>query len=307
MTRWRVDSRSASPVPMALPIPSAAAFRLLGTAAKVQSVPTVEAGELAFTARMMVLATLPHSDPGDVREWGRRNGDFSLGIQAGWEKGLPYGSYPRLVLAWLCTEAVRTRKREVVLGDSLRAFMAGLGLSATGGRNGTIPALREQMIRLFSARVSAVYSPDDGSGRWAFHSVEVAKDAALWWDENRPDQAGLWQSTVTLGERLFEEILAAPVPIDARILREIKQSSLALDLYCWLTYRVSYLREPVGITWKSLHSQLGADYADQKDFAKKVRRELKRIGLLWPELNYSTPRGRLVLSPSEPSVKRLSS
>jgi hypothetical protein len=287
---------------MALPIPSAAAFRLLGTAAKVQSVPTVEAGELAFTARMMVLATLPHSDPGDVKEWVRSNGDFLLGIQPGLGKGLPYGSYPRLVLAWLCTEAVRTGRREIVLGDSLRAFMTSLGITPVTGKRGTVPALREQMVRLFSARVSAVYA---GKRGYAFQSVEVAKEAALWWDDQKPDQAGLWQSTVTLGERLYEEIMAAPVPVDARILREIKQSSLALDLYAWLTYRVSYLTEPVGISWEQLHSQLGADYTDPKNFARKVRSELKRIGTLWPSLNYSTPRGRLVLGPCEPSVPKL--
>jgi hypothetical protein len=289
---------------MSLPIPSAAAFRLLGTAAQVQSVPAVEAGELAFTARMMVLATLPHSDPGDVPSWKRRNGDFVLGIQAGLDRGIPYGSYPRLVLAWLCTEAVQTRRREVVLGDSLRGFMAGLGLTVSGGKRGTVTGLREQMMRLFAARVSAVYSPQDGKG-WGFESVEVAKRAALWWDDQKPDQAGLWKSTVTLGERLFEEILAAPVPVDARILREIKGSPLALDLYMWLTYRVSYLVEPVGISWSQLHSQLGAEYADPKNFARKVRGELKRIRTLWPGLNYATPRGRLVLHPSEPSVPKL--
>ena len=288
-----------------LPISSAAAFRLLGTAAKVRSVPAADAGELAFTARMMVLATLPHSDPGNVASWKRRNGDFVLGIQPGLDKGIPYGSYPRLVLAWLCTEAVRTRRREIVLGDSLRAFMSGLGLSATGGKNGTIPALREQMTRLFSARVSAVYSPEDGGG-WGFESVEVANRAEMWWDEKRPDQGGLWQSTVTLGETLFNEILAAPVPIDARILREIKGSPLALDLYMWMTYRVSYLDASVGLSWDQLHRQLGAEYADMKEFAREVRKQLRRIKALWPSLNYTTPRGRLVLHPSVPSIPKLS-
>jgi hypothetical protein len=277
----------------------------MGTAANVATTPAVAAGEVAFTARLMVLATLPHSDPGDgVREWTRRNGDFLLGIQAGIDKGIPYGSYPRLVLAWLCTEAVITRRRDIVLGDSLRAFMAGLGLTVSGGKRGTVPALRDQMTRLFSARVSAVYSPENGKG-WGFESVEVANKAALWWDDRKPDQAQLWQSTVTLGERLFEEILAAPVPIDARILREIKQSPLALDLYLWLTYRASYLKEPVGIAWGQLHSQLGAEYTDPKEFAREVRRQLRRIKALWPGLSYATPRGRLVLHPSEPSVPKL--
>jgi hypothetical protein len=286
-----------------LPIPSPAHFRTLGTAAAVAKVPAIEAGEVAFTARLMVLATLPHSDPGEgVKEWGRTNGDFSLGISAGYGKGLPFGSYPRLLLVWLCSEAVRTRSRDIVLGDSLRGFMALLGLTVSGGKRGTVTGLREQMERLFASRVSAIYSGGKG---WAFQSVEVVRDSALWWDEKRPDQAGLWESRVKLGERLFAEILAAPVPVDARILRAIKQSPLALDLYTWLTYRVSYLTEPVAISWPQLAEQLGAEYGDRKEFAREVRRQLRRIATLWPGLHYATPRGRLILSPSEPSVPRL--
>jgi hypothetical protein len=33
---------------------------------------------------------------------------------------------PRLLLAWLITEAVRTRERDLVLGDTLSRFMAQL-------------------------------------------------------------------------------------------------------------------------------------------------------------------------------------
>ena len=118
-------------------------------------------------ARAMVLATLPHSDPGDVPAWGRRNGKFSLVIQPGYtidEKGgprsigMPYGVIPRLLLCWLTTEAVRTREREIVLGSSLSDFMRKLEmLGPTGGRHGSITRLKVQMLRLFSSSVSCVY------------------------------------------------------------------------------------------------------------------------------------------------------
>ena len=39
------------------------------------------------------------------------------------ETKLPFGNFPRLILAWLCTEAVRTQSRELVLGRSLAKFM----------------------------------------------------------------------------------------------------------------------------------------------------------------------------------------
>ena len=44
-------------------------------------------------------------------------------MSAGINNKLHYGTLPRLLLAWVCTEAVRTQSRELVLGDSLSVFM----------------------------------------------------------------------------------------------------------------------------------------------------------------------------------------
>ena len=46
---------------------------------------------------------------------------------------LPYGNLPRLLMAWLSTEAVRTQSREISLGDSLAEFMRALGIYNSGG------------------------------------------------------------------------------------------------------------------------------------------------------------------------------
>lgn len=278
------------------------ALKLLRAAHQIQQADAVSADELAFMARMLVQATLPHSDPGDVREFGRANGSFKLVVQPGPGAGVPYGSYPRLVLAWLTTEAVQTRRRRVKLGDSLSEFMAELDITPTGGRWGTITRLREQMKRLFSARVAAVYDGEEG---YRMSSIEIATDVDLWWDPKRPEQAAVFGSTVTLSERFFQEITRRPVPLDMRALRALKKSPLGLDLYTWLTYRLSYLSEPVAISWEQLHAQFGADYAEVKNFARKARRELKKIERVWPGLHYETPRGRLKLFPCPPHVAKI--
>ncbi len=258
--------------------------------------------ELAFMARMLVQATLPHSDPGKVAEFSRVNGSYRLSIQPGVGVGVPYGSYPRLVLAWLTTEAVQKKSRRLVLGDSLSSFMGELGLMPTGGRWGTITRLREQMKRLFSARIAAIYDDQDA---FQMRSMEVATDVDLWWSPKHPDQATIFESVVVLGERFYRAILERPVPIDMRVLKALKRSPLGLDLYTWLTYRVSYLDAPTAISWDDLHEQFGADYNDTKNFARKCKRELTKIALVWPELKYKTPRGRLVLSPTPPHVAKL--
>ena len=53
-------------------------------------------------ARAMVQATLPHRKV-QGNEFERRNGAFTLSLMAPAKIGLPYGSIPRLLLAWVTT------------------------------------------------------------------------------------------------------------------------------------------------------------------------------------------------------------
>ena len=106
--------------------------------------------ELGFTARMLALCSLPRTDPGARTYYKRVNGPYRLFMNAGADNKLPYGSIPRLLLAWVATEAVRTRKRELVLGRSLSKFMRELGVNSdSGGNRGEMTRFRKQMIRLF--------------------------------------------------------------------------------------------------------------------------------------------------------------
>jgi hypothetical protein len=265
--------------------------------------------ELGYMARIMVLCTLPHSDPGDdVQLFKRQNGKFRLYIQAGAETPLPYGTYPRLLFAWICREVIRTKERKLVLGDSLSAFMRELGLEVTGGRWGTIARFKEQVDRTLNARVSAIYedvSEDGRQGRKCTKNAQVASKSDLWWKYDEPEQATFWKSTMEVGEKLYEEIIHHPVPFDMRVLKEIKQSPLAIDLYLWLTYRLSKMSEPLTIGWNSLHQQFGADYSQVKDFRTKSLKYMKEIQKGWPSLQFDTPRGRLKLYPTGPHIAKI--
>ena len=89
--------------------------------------------DLGFVARLMVLCSLPRTNPGNRLQYVRRNGPYHLYMIAGGGNKLPYGSLPRLLLAWVCTEAVRTQSRELVLGRSLSEFMRTLDIYSTSG------------------------------------------------------------------------------------------------------------------------------------------------------------------------------
>ena len=87
-----------------------------------------------------------------------------------------------------------------------------------------------------------------------------------------------------------------------------KRSSLGLDLYLWLVYRTFSLKRPLRLSWPHLYRQFGAHPAKASDklivnaFRTDCLRELKKIKLTWPELNYTTAKGVLILLPSKPAI-----
>ena len=228
----------------------------------------VEASEadpdLGFMARLLALCSLPRTNPGNQLQYVRRNGPYVLGMTAGVGNKLPFGNLPRLLLAWICTEAVRTQSRELVLGRSLAEFMRTLGVlsSDSGGATGIRTRIRNQMDRLFHAQVSLIYEDDQGKES---ASSLVADRVKLWWNFKRPDENTLWESKIRLSEDFFNEIINHPVPLDMNTLTALKRSSLGLDLYLWLVYRTFALRAPKRLTWRLLYSQFGAHPAKASD------------------------------------------
>ena len=222
---------------------------------------------------------------------------------AGADNKLPFGNLPRLILAWVCTEAVRTQSRELLLGRSLSEFMRTLRVYNSSGR--TQARLRNQIKRLFGCTVSLIYEDER---REATASALIADLTDFWWNARKPDQPVLWDSKIRLGEAFFNEIIRHPVPLDMNTLTALKRSALGLDLYLWLTYRTFALHSPLRLTWRQVYRQFGVDPAKASDndtvqnFRRKVLRELKKIKLAWPELNYTTGRGVLILYPSTPVI-----
>ena len=118
-----------------------------------------------------------------------REVDPDLGFMA---RLLALCSLPRLLMAWVCTEAVRTQSRELVLGRSLSEFMRTLGIySTSGGTTGGRTRLRNQMKRLFGCSVSLIYEDEHGQ---ATVSSLIARRTELWWNERKPDESALWES-----------------------------------------------------------------------------------------------------------------
>ena len=261
--------------------------------------------DLGFMARTIALCSLPRTNPGNRLQYKRVNGPFTLYMVAGGGNKLPFGNLPRLILAWVCSEAVRTQSRVLVLGDSLSDFMRTLGVYSSSGRKYT--RLRNQMNRLFGCTVSMIYEDEHGKQFGDRSLIAERGDRVLVEQARRAHAVG--QQDRAWEKSSFNEIISHPVPIQTLTpSHALKRSPLGLDLYLWLVYRTFTLRAPLRLTWRLLYRQFGAhpDNAHNKktvqNFRCKVLRELKKIKLAWTGLNYSTAPGVLILHPSTPVI-----
>lgn len=269
--------------------------------------------DIGYLARVFAQTALPYKDPGSIPLWGRRNGGLSLTVQPGYLPGgeyigYPYGSMPRLLLTWLSTEAVRTKQREFPLGESLSDFMRQLGLIVAGGERGPIIRLREQMRRLFNARISIHYDETtEAHEREAARYLNIVTGYDLWWSTRQADQPALWPSSVTLSQEFYDEVTTRPVPLNLTALRLLSGSPLRLDLYTWLTYRMSYLRKATTVPWESLLFQFGS-VAQTKQARRKFRLDftehLSRVLVIYPEAKVEVAERGVRLRPSLPHVSR---
>jgi hypothetical protein len=291
------------------------------------------AGALGFMARALVIATMPYKDP-KADAFVRTNGDFRLRIVAGYEGGIPYGIYPRLLMSWVTTEAVRKQSPVIELADSLRVFLRDvLELrSSGGGVRGSATRVTEQMKRLFGSLVTAQYSGGLDKRGFTLKNVliadeleldekdlagldddeeekKVGSDGTTLWTPQPKHEAGQWRSQVRLSANFFNECIANPVPIDLRAYRSLRGSPLAMDVYTWLTYRMSYTqRRSRPIRWESLMMQFGSGYNTTdlgqavRDFKKAFLNALKAVQLVYPQAKLEIHENGLVLLPSRPHV-----
>jgi hypothetical protein len=338
-----VDYKSGKPVP-------AWVKELIETQLAIETEDAKSAGTVGFMARALVLATMPYKDP-KTDVYTRRNGDFTLRIVAGYEGdvpgkgGIPFGIYPRLLMSWVSTEAVRRESPVIELGESLRTFLRDVleVRSTGGGKRGSGSRASEQMKRLFGAMITAQYSGAIKDRGFKMRNIQIADDvdltaedldsmdnldapergpAKIWtpeaegdtnplWTPQAAEEAGTWRSTVRLSRRFFEECINSPVPIDLRVYKSLRRSPMAMDVYTWLTYRVSYQTSRARpIPWLALMNQFGgkinADDINQsvRDFKKAFLTALQMVEIVYPQAKYKIEDQGFTPLPSPTSIPR---
>ena len=271
---------------------SPVAMRLLQAATDMKQSP--DSYERAFLARQLIQCTFPHSDPGNIPIWSRTNGNLTLSIRPLYdeEKGAhkyPYGTIPRLFLYWMVTEAARTKKRRLFLGQTYPDFMRKLGLNpANGGVRSDSRRLKDQIERMLRATISFKQTfKKDGKTGDAWLDMQIGPEAVLWWNFDRDSQNSLFESYIELSEKFYSAITSSPIPLDLRALRALRKSPLSLDLYsliCHKTYSARKDNDTKTIPWDGLHRQMGAEYKELRNFKQKVVATVRKIRLVYPQM-----------------------
>ena len=121
-------------------------------------------------------------------------------------------------------------------------------------------------------------------------------------DDQEGAQGTLLLETARLSETFFEQLKRHPVPVEEAAIKGLANNSMALDLYCWLAYRLHVLTEPKMVTWKGLHAQFGRSVARLDHFRSYFRVNLELALAVYPDAKVEAGPEGLLMHPSRPPV-----
>ncbi len=211
--------------------------------------------------------------------------------------GVPYGSRARLILLYLQSEALRTSSRDIELGKSLHAWLVRLGIPV-GGKS--FKDVREQAERLSRCHLS--FHVQQGSRAGLVNQSIVDNAMFVHEGDGLDGQGSLFIETARLSETFFEQLKKHPVPLEEAAIRAISNNSQALDIYCWLAYRLHALPDVRTVSWRALHGQFGGSYKRLDHFRERFLESLKVAAAVYPAAEVDVDAKGLVLRPSRPPV-----
>ena len=267
--------------------------------------------QISYQHTVLCQTSLPYRNPGqNVREWEREQGVVSLRVEAGaarnpdtnkWVKlGLPFGTKPRLIMAHLNAEAIKTGSPVIEMENSLTAFVKRVqGRSPTGPN---IRAFKDHLGRLATSTIRMAVAMED---RAVQVDSKIVTAFDLWFPKN-DKQRVLWPSTIHLSLDYFTSLEKHAVPLDERALAALSHSAMALDIYSWLAQRLHRVPEgrPQFITWAAIKDQFGQGHKRMNNFKAVFRVALKQVLIQYQAANIEEDGRGLTLRNSAPPVAK---
>jgi hypothetical protein len=216
--------------------------------------------------------------------------------------GVPFGPTARVILLFLQTQALEQRSREIEVGRTTYSWLRRLGLGA-GGQD--YRRFREQMMRLMACSVRFLYENrrNDGARVSGFTKNPLIESGIVsLYDTVDEGQMSLWSDRIILSESFYKSLVEHPVPIDLHAIKTIMHSSVALDVYGWLAYRLHALEQPKTISWSALMTQFGIGYTRLRKFRERFNEALELALCVYPQARVSIAVEGVVLYPSPPPI-----
>ncbi|WP_049151508.1 replication protein RepA [Corynebacterium striatum] len=279
----------------------------------------LQAQDVGYTSKLFVQALFPYRKTDDDK---RVIETPSGKIVVYSDEGLPYGKYPRLIMAYVITRAVANAGKvkdgtltideacRIPLGHSMNHFLQAIGVPtrANGGRRGNLTILREQLLRLAGSMITV--KSDDGvhaRGR----NTQIMEEWDLWFDSRDPNQGSFIESYLKLTPQFFKHIAEAPIPIDLNVLRELNKPR-AMDLYIWLTVKQYWLaknnRDAYTFTWEMMAANFATKALDsnnaRQNFRKEIKKAVQELKTAWPNAGIEADTDGATVTRTAPSVQQ---
>ncbi len=223
----------------------------------------------------------------------RTNKNSSLKIISDPNYGLPYGKIPRILMIWLCTEVILKKSPKIYLGKTQNEFFKKLGFIPTSGKNGSINRIKNQVIRLFNSKISIIYKKKN---LYKFKNLNIINNAILFWKKSNT----FWKNNILLSKQFYENIKNNSIKINLKIIKNTR-SSLTLDIYIWLIWKIKILKtkKSITISWRKIEIQFSFSNKNSNkklyNFKTKFIKELKYFFSYYPKINITFLKKGLII------------
>lgn len=246
---------------------------------------------------IFIQCSLPYRNPQDYVIQ-RHNGNTSMLITAGGyidahgdtHMHLPYGIYPRIILMYLATEAMRTHSPTIELPRSVWGLLRDMGISWPGGARARDIMRQLRAVLAMSCEMTVTHTADDGSAVQKYSKFLIGERGRIHFSLEGEDLHGDYQSTITLSTGFYEYLCSGAMPVMTTRWRDLIQSThspLAADIFLWLSSRLPSVQADTRISWDQLAGQFGSQTSTGTKFRQIFREGLSRALSVYPEARVS--------------------
>ena len=295
---------NAGSVPRAL---AGRSGRLIADTAAAALIREFEGGaEKGYSYSAWCLAGLPHREHPATENWLIETDFARLLVRPGIRLrddnrqefiGVPHGSFARLLLVDLQSEALEKGSREIQMERSASALVARIGVARGGPTNAKVA---DQLERLATCSVDFAFGTDKRGVVVNQRLVEAFEFVAE--PDHRAKGTLRLIERVVLSEAFFNELRRHPVVVDRAALRDLASSPLAIDVYLWLAYRLHALQKETPVGWDRLWRQFGSRVGALKNFKTQFEAPLHLALSAYAAAKVRMTDRGLLLEPSPPPV-----